>query len=70
MQNSIVSQQTGSATREAARQVRARCPACRVVALTVHGDEAARQQALQAGVDAFIVKGAALETLMRAVSGR
>ena len=55
---------------QAARQVRARCPACRVVALTVHGDEGARQKAFRAGVDEFIVKGVALKTLVRAVSRR
>jgi len=55
---------------EAARQVKARCPACRVVALTVHGDEAARQKAFQAGFDDFVVKGAALETLLRAILER
>ena len=55
---------------QAARQVRARCPACRVVALTVHGDEGARQKAFRAGVDDFIVKGVALESLVRAVSQR
>ena len=55
---------------EAARQVKARCPACRVVALTGHGDEGARQKAFRAGVDDFIVKGVALESLVRAVSQR
>jgi pilus assembly protein CpaE len=55
---------------EAARQVRARCPGCRVVALTVHGDDEARRKALQAGVDAFVVKGTAWKELTRAVSGR
>jgi len=39
---------------EATRQIKARCPACRVVALTFHGDKAARRKAGQAGVDDFI----------------
>jgi DNA-binding NarL/FixJ family response regulator len=53
---------------EATRQIKSRWPACRVVALTVYGDEAARQKATQAGVDVFVVKGAPLETLVRAIS--
>jgi two-component system response regulator DesR len=55
---------------EATRQIKQRWPSCRVVALTVHGYEAAQQQALQAGVDAFIVKGAPVETLVQAISER
>ena len=39
-------------------------PACRVVALTVHGYEEARQKALQSGVDAFIVKGEPVDRLV------
>jgi DNA-binding NarL/FixJ family response regulator len=38
--------------------------------LTVHGYEAARQKAIQAGVDVFIVKGAPVETLVQAISER
>ena len=53
---------------EATRQIKARYPACRVIALTVHGYEAARQKAIQAGVDVFIVKGAPVETLVQAIS--
>lgn len=55
---------------EASRQIKARNPACRVVALTVHGDEAARRNAASAGIDDFVVKGAPLEALMRALSAR
>lgn len=55
---------------EAARQIKARCPSCRVVALTVHGDDAARQRAIQAGIDHFVVKGAPLQALSRAISGK
>jgi DNA-binding NarL/FixJ family response regulator len=54
---------------EAARAIKAHCPACRVVALTVHGDEATRRRAFRAGFDEFVVKGAALKTLVRAISG-
>ena len=55
---------------EATRQIKGRWPSCRVIALTMHGYEAARQQALQAGVDGFIVKGAPVETLVQAISER
>jgi DNA-binding NarL/FixJ family response regulator len=53
---------------EAARQIKAHAPACRLVALTVHGSEAAQQKAFQAGMDDFVVKGAPLETLVHALS--
>ena len=52
---------------EAARQIKTHCPACRVVALTVHAGEAERQRTFLAGVDAFVVKGASLETLVQAI---
>jgi DNA-binding NarL/FixJ family response regulator len=55
---------------EAARQIKAGSPLCRVVALTVHGYEAARQKASQSGVDVFLVKGVSLETLVGAISER
>ena len=44
-------------------------PSCRVVVLTVHDYPAARQKALQAGVDSFIVKGSSVEQLIKAVLG-
>ena len=53
---------------EATRQIKGRWPSCRVVALTVHGYEAAQQKAMQAGADMFLVKGAALESLVQAIS--
>lgn len=53
---------------EAATQIKTQCPACRVIALTVHDYEAARQKAFQAGVDDFIVKGAPLETLVQKIT--
>jgi DNA-binding NarL/FixJ family response regulator len=55
---------------EATRQIKRRWPSCRVIVLTIHGYEAAQQQAVQAGVDAFIVKGAPVETLVQAISER
>jgi DNA-binding NarL/FixJ family response regulator len=38
-----------------------------VIALTVHGYETARQRALLAGVDAFIVKGEPVQNLVSAM---
>ena len=55
---------------EATRQIKAGRPSCRVVALTVHGYEAARQKASQSGVDVFLVKGVSVETLVQAISER
>lgn len=53
----------------AARRIKDRWPACRMVALTVHDDEATRQKASQAGLDVFLVKGAPLRTLVEAIAG-
>jgi DNA-binding NarL/FixJ family response regulator len=50
-------------------QIKKQFPSCRVIALTVHDYEAARQKAFQSGVDGFIVKGAAIETLVQMISG-
>jgi DNA-binding NarL/FixJ family response regulator len=52
---------------EAARQIKARQPACRVIALTIHADEASRQAAEQAGADDFVEKGAPLSCLLQAI---
>ena len=55
---------------EATRQIKSQNPACRVIALTIHDYREAREKAAQAGVDAFIVKGAPVETLVQAISGK
>jgi len=52
---------------EAAQQIKASWPQCKVIALTVHGYEAARKQAAQAGVDAFVVKGAPVEIIIQMI---
>lgn len=52
---------------EATRQIKARCPACRVVALTIHGEESPRRRAAESGVDAFVVKGAPISALIEAL---
>jgi DNA-binding NarL/FixJ family response regulator len=52
---------------QAASQIKARHPSCRVIALTVHGYQEAQQKALQIGVDFFIVKGTPMEILIEAI---
>jgi DNA-binding NarL/FixJ family response regulator len=52
---------------QAAAQIKANCPSCRVIALTIYGDEIARQRAAEAGVDAFVVKGAPISALIKAL---
>ncbi len=52
---------------EAARQIKASHPSCRVIALTIHAGEAERQQALQAGMADVVIKGAPLDMLLRAI---
>ena len=52
---------------EATRQIKETLPACRVIALTVHGYPEARQRACQVGVDAFIVKGEPLASLVQEI---
>ena len=54
---------------ESARQIKNHDPSCRVIALTVHDYEAARQKAFQCGVDGFVVKGAPIEMLVQAITG-
>lgn len=50
----------------AARRIKAVCPGCRVIALTIHGDEGSRRRAAEAGFDGFIVKGAAIAEIVAA----
>jgi DNA-binding NarL/FixJ family response regulator len=52
---------------EAARWIKTRFPSCKVVALTVHGYDEAREKAIGSGVDAFIVKGAPVKEIVQAV---
>jgi DNA-binding NarL/FixJ family response regulator len=53
---------------EATRQIKTNSPSCRVIALTIHSDETARQKASQAGVDDFVVKGAPISSLIQAMT--
>jgi DNA-binding NarL/FixJ family response regulator len=52
---------------EATRLIKALCPSCRIIALTVHGYSEARQKAIQAGVDAFMVKGTPVENIVQSI---
>ncbi len=51
----------------AARQIKARWPETRVVALSVHSYPTARQKASQSGCDDFIEKGAPLQEILRKI---
>ena len=55
---------------QTANQIKALYPSCRIIALTVHGHDAALQKALRAGVDSFLVKGTPIETLLQAILER
>lgn len=48
---------------ESTRQIKSRFP-CKVIALSVHDYESAREKAKQSGVDAFLVKGAPIESIV------
>jgi len=52
---------------EATRQVKSHCPSSRVVVLTVHDYESARVKAHESGVDAFLVKGASVESIVQSI---
>ena len=47
--------------------IKAQDPSIYVVALTIHGDNASRQKAVQAGADAFIEKGIPLGELVQVI---
>lgn len=52
---------------EAARRIKFQFPACRVVILTIYDAEAERKRVAQAGADAFLVKGASIGSLVKAL---
>lgn len=55
---------------EAASQIRTRFPTTKIIALTVHGYDEARQKALKAGVDTFLIKGTPADFLIQAILDR
>ena len=52
---------------EATRQIKARRLARSVVALTIYGDDLAREQAVRVGVDAFVEKGTPIQALAETI---
>jgi CheY-like chemotaxis protein len=52
---------------EAACQIKANHPYCRIIALTIHARESERKKALQSGMADVIAKGAPLELLLQAI---
>ena len=52
---------------EAARQINARHPTCRILALTIHAGAEERRAAQEAGMKKVIPKGVPLEELLRAI---
>jgi DNA-binding NarL/FixJ family response regulator len=52
---------------EATRLIKALCPSCRIVALTVHSYDEARKKANRSGVDAFIVKGTPVVNIVQSI---
>jgi len=53
---------------EATRQIKTLLPSCRIVALTVHDYYDARQKAAEVGVDAFVVKGVPVGSLVDVIT--
>jgi DNA-binding NarL/FixJ family response regulator len=51
----------------ATRSIKQRDPACRVIILSIHNDEAVRAQARSASADDFVDKGAPLTVLLDAI---
>jgi DNA-binding NarL/FixJ family response regulator len=54
----------------ATREIKSRTPALRIVILSVHAGLEEQQNALLAGADGFVVKGASYEALLGAVLGK
>jgi DNA-binding NarL/FixJ family response regulator len=52
---------------EATRRIKTQWPAVRVIILSVHAGPEEVERARAAGADAFVLKGASYETLMRAI---
>jgi len=52
---------------EATRQIKMKFPWCKVVVFTVHEYESAHMLADRSGMDAFLVKGAPLETIIQTI---
>ena len=55
---------------DAARQIKTRFPNSRIIALTVHGYDEAKQKSFEAGVDSFFVKGTTADFLIQEILDR
>ena len=55
---------------EAARKIKDQSPNCRVIAFTVHETAETLERTFESGVDAFIVKGAPLASLLQEIQKR
>ena len=55
---------------EATRLIKSRLPTCRVIALTVHDYKKAKDKAIQAGMDGYLVKGVSLAELLQEINAR
>ena len=55
---------------ESTRQIKARRPSSKVVAFTVHYYQSARAKAQESGVDAFLVKGMPVQSIVQVISNR
>jgi DNA-binding NarL/FixJ family response regulator len=52
---------------EATCWIKTRLPSCKVVALTVHGYDEAREKARRCGVNDFLVKGAPIQEIVQTI---
>jgi DNA-binding NarL/FixJ family response regulator len=52
---------------EATRLIKTVCASCRIVALTVHGYDEAREKGHRSGVDAFLIKGAQIQEIVQTI---
>lgn len=52
---------------EATCWIKTRFPSCKVIALTVHGYDEAREKACQCGVDDFLVKGMQVQEIVKTI---
>lgn len=53
---------------EATRQIKIKFSSCKVVAFTVHEYESAREDAYRSGIDAYLVKGAPVESIIQTIT--
>lgn len=52
---------------QASRKIKTNDPQCKIIALSIHGGNTERQQALLYGIDYFVIKGEPLEDLIKTI---